>query len=55
MQVLGADISYYGVIVKGEAPGAVVGLLEKPNFEEAPSDMASIGRYILTPDVFDVL
>ena len=29
--------------------------MEKPLFKEAPSDIASIGRYILTPDIFDVL
>ena len=29
--------------------------MEKPSVEEAPSDVASIGRYILTPDIFDVL
>jgi UTP--glucose-1-phosphate uridylyltransferase len=55
MQVAGADISKYGVIIKGDAPGAVAGLVEKPSVEEAPSDLASIGRYILTPDIFDVL
>ena len=55
MRVPGADISKYGVIVRGDTQGAVAGLVEKPNFEEAPSDMASIGRYILTPDIFDVL
>ena len=55
MQVVGSDISKYGVIVHGDASGAVAGIVEKPNFEEAPSDLASIGRYILTPDIFDVL
>ena len=55
MQVVGPDISKYGVIIKGDAPGTVTGILEKPDFEEAPSDMASIGRYILTPEIFDVL
>ena len=55
MQVLGVDISKYGVILKGDTQGAVAGLVEKPSFEQAPSDMASIGRYILTPDIFDVL
>ena len=60
MRVPGADISKYGVIVRGDTHGAVAGLVEKPSVEEAPSDMASIGRYILTPDIltpdiFDVL
>jgi len=49
------DISKYGVIVHGDTQGAVAGIVEKPSFEEAPSDIASIGRYILTPDIFDVL
>ena len=55
MQVQGPDISKYGVIVGSDTLGAVAGIVEKPNFEDAPSDMASIGRYILTPDIFDVL
>jgi UTP--glucose-1-phosphate uridylyltransferase len=55
MQVAGPNIPKCGVIIKGEAPGAVAGLVEKPNFEEVPSDMASFGRCILTPDIFDVL
>lgn len=55
MQVPGADISKYGVIVHCDTQGIVAGIVEKPSFEEAPSDMASIGRYILTPDIFDVL
>ena len=52
MQVIGPDISKYGVIVKGDTSGAVAGIVEKTNFEEAPSDLSSIGRYILTPDIF---
>ena len=33
----------------------VLGMVEKPPVEEAPSNLAIIGRYILTPDVFDAL
>ena len=55
MQVPGADISKYGVIVRGDTQALLRVIVEKPRFEEAPSDMASIGRYILTPDIFDVL
>ena len=29
--------------------------MEKPKFEDAPSNLVSIGRYILTPDIFDIL
>ena len=32
--------------------GSLAGLLEKPSLENAPSNLASIGRYILTPDIF---
>ena len=28
-------------------------MVEKPKFEEAPTDLAIIGRYVLTPDIFD--
>ena len=55
MQVDGHDISKYGVIKHNENNSAVRGLVEKPIFEEAPSSLASIGRYILTPNIFDIL
>lgn len=55
MEVQGADIAKYGVVVPGVEAGSVVGLVEKPAPNEAPSNLASIGRYILTPDIFDIL
>ena len=48
----------YGIVFGEEiAPGVIrVGaMVEKPAPEEAPSNLAIIGRYILTPDIFDVL
>jgi len=30
-------------------------MVEKPREEEAPSNLAVIGRYILTPDIFDII
>lgn len=53
------DISSYGVIA-GERDGGsrcwnVRDLVEKPPVSEAPSDMAVIGRYILEPEIFDIL
>lgn len=55
MQVDGPDISKYGVVRPGAVAGGVAGLVEKPPYEQAPSNLASIGRYVLTPDVFDIL
>ena len=55
-----AEISAYGVI-DAEADDReqrvyrIRDLVEKPRAEEAPSDLAIIGRYILTPDIFDAL
>lgn len=37
------------------AIGSVAGLVEKPVFEQTPSNLASIGRYVLTPDIFEIL
>ena len=60
--VHGPAISQYGVIegeaVRGAAGSGVFkvcGLVEKPPFEQAPSNLAIIGRYLLTPEVFEVL
>ena len=55
MQVNGTEISKYGVVLPGREPGAVLGLVEKPDVDEAPSNLASIGRYVLTPDIFDII
>jgi UTP--glucose-1-phosphate uridylyltransferase len=55
MKVYGPDISKYGVVVPNSETGLVAGLIEKPNFKNAPSNLASIGRYVLTPDIFDIL
>ena len=55
MEVNGPDISKYGVVVPNEKPGSVAGLLEKPKDEDAPSNLASIGRYVFTPNIFDIL
>jgi UTP--glucose-1-phosphate uridylyltransferase len=55
MPVEAPDISNYGVIVPGEGRNAVEGIIEKPSPELAPSNLASIGRYILTSDIFRLL
>jgi len=55
MEVNGPDISKYGVVRPGQVLGSVLGLVEKPKFEAAPSNLASIGRYVLTSEIFDLL
>ena len=55
MEVIGPDISKYGVIIPNELNSGVAGLVEKPSADKAPSNLACIGRYLLTPDIFDLL
>ena len=58
MQVEGEAISRFGAIDAEEVePGVykVNDMVEKPPFVEAPSDLAIIGRYIFTPDIFDAI
>ncbi|HJW98978.1 MAG TPA: UTP--glucose-1-phosphate uridylyltransferase GalU [Terriglobales bacterium] len=59
-QVDGPGISAYGVIGAAPVPGnerlfEIHTMVEKPRLEEAPSNLAIIGRYILTPKIFEVL
>lgn len=58
MEVPMEDVHKYGVI-RGEIIRdnifQITEMVEKPTAEEAPSNLAIIGRYILTPDIFDVL
>jgi UTP--glucose-1-phosphate uridylyltransferase len=52
------EIPSYGIIdAEVIRPGVyrIKGLVEKPSIDKAPSDLAIIGRYILTPDIFDAL
>jgi UTP--glucose-1-phosphate uridylyltransferase len=59
--VEGRAISAYGVLDAKPVEGhggrlyEIRNMVEKPRFEEAPSNLAIIGRYILTPAIFDVL
>jgi len=55
-QVEGEAISRFGVIDGEEVEDGVYkirDMVEKPAFSEAPSDLAIIGRYVLTPDIFE--
>lgn len=56
MQVAGDAISRFGVIDAEEVEPNVFrikDMVEKPAFADAPSDLAIIGRYIFTPDIFE--
>ena len=48
-------MSKYGSLVPGEDYVDVAGLVEKPDVNDATSPMASIRRYVLSADIFDVL
>lgn len=58
-----AELSRYGIVspvgdertVGGLVALPFVGVVEKPSVDDAPSDLAIIGRYALTPDIFDDL
>jgi UTP--glucose-1-phosphate uridylyltransferase len=60
MEVEPSQIHLYGCVAVSPVPAAsdvveITGLVEKPSVEEAPSNYAIIGRYVLSPAVFDVL
>lgn len=57
-EVDGPDISNYGVAGVASREGNVVdinALVEKPAYEDAPSNLKVTGRYVLTPDIFEKL
>ena len=52
------DVESYGVVDAeplGDGVYRVRGLVEKPKPEQAPSNLAIVGRYVLTPDIFEAL
>lgn len=58
MEVTPEETSRYGIIDPKQCMGRVVhikGLVEKPKQEDAPSNFAIVGRYILTPKIFEIL
>ena len=55
MEVSGLNISNYGVVVSSGTGNGVKAIVEKPIAAEAPSNLASIGRYVLTSDIFTTL
>ena len=59
MDVNNQDVSSYGIISPGKAlennMTEILGLIEKPSIDKAPSNMAVVGRYIIEPSVFNEL
>jgi UTP--glucose-1-phosphate uridylyltransferase len=52
------DVTRYGIVKPMHAEGGLVeirDLVEKPAVDDAPSDLAVLGRYVLTPKIFDLL
>ena len=60
-RVAAEDLSSYGIVAVddredlGRGVYRIKDLVEKPRREDAPSDLAVVGRYILTPDIFGAL
>lgn len=58
MEVDNKDTDKYGIISGNDIEDNVIqidGLVEKPSPEKAPTNLAIIGRYILTPEIFNIL
>jgi UTP--glucose-1-phosphate uridylyltransferase len=58
LEVPQQDISAYGCVAADTVEDGLVrirGIVEKPAPEDAPSNLAVVGRYVLTPDIFDAL
>ncbi len=58
MRVEPANISKYGIVEAtpaGERLYKLTGMVEKPEPDKAPSDLAIVGRYVLTPEIFGLL
>lgn len=52
------DVSKYGIVDYNRKDGDVYrveDMIEKPSLAEAPSNLAILGRYIITPDIFNIL
>ena len=59
LRVARSEIPKYGIVDAKPTDRARLfelrGMVEKPALEKAPSDLAIMGRYVLTPDIFDLL
>lgn len=55
MKIDGPEISNYGIVHPKPNSNNIQGIIEKPSLNEAPSNLATLGRYVLTADIFDIL
>ncbi|MHB8380760.1 MAG: UTP--glucose-1-phosphate uridylyltransferase [Candidatus Binataceae bacterium] len=58
LKVARSEIPKYGIVEAkpaGERLYELAGMVEKPPIDKAPSDLAIMGRYVLTPDIFELL
>jgi UTP--glucose-1-phosphate uridylyltransferase len=58
LRVPRSELSKYGIAAvkpAGSRRYELIGMVEKPPIDQAPSEFAIMGRYILTPDIFDLL
>ncbi|PQO22709.1 UTP--glucose-1-phosphate uridylyltransferase [Rhodobacteraceae bacterium WD3A24] len=59
MEVAPEEVSKYGIVTPGptgiDEELGVAGLMEKPTMDDAPSRLASVGRYVFEPGIFDLL
>ena len=58
LRVARSELSKYGIVdakAAGERTYELHGMVEKPAPEKAPSEFAIMGRYVLTPDIFQLL
>jgi UTP--glucose-1-phosphate uridylyltransferase len=58
LKVPHSEVSKYGIVIAkpaGERLYELTGMVEKPAPDKAPSDFAIMGRYVLTPEIFDYL
>ena len=57
-EVADSEVAKYGIVSGEEVEDGIIRLdtmIEKPSLAEAPSRLGVIGRYVLTPDIFDIL
>ena len=57
-KVAKSQVSSYGIVDGRQVKPNVwqaMNLIEKPSIEEAPSDLAVLGRYVLMPEIFEIL